>query len=114
MTMLAAPTLPGFEPAATSRGDSGLRDAAIATLKALEDTGTLTPRDALTAQLLVATAERAGIGLQQPKTTIATANLLKLLTELLDRLPVRDEQVSDAAQQFLAAITAAEAEAVVS
>lgn len=107
--MLAELTLPGLNLEATTDPDSGLRDAAVATLTALQDAGLLDPRHALQAQLLVAVSERAGIGLQAPKTTIATVTMLKLLTELLETLPVTDEQVSDAAAQFLAALQAAEA-----
>lgn len=100
--------LPGFDPAATKASDSGLRAAAAATLDALRGEGLLSPKHALTAQLLIATAERAGAGLQSAKTSIATTNLIRLLLEVLDKLPVNDESVSDAAQQFLAALEAAE------
>lgn len=111
MTLTTAPVLPGFEPSATAQPDCGLRDAALATITAIYDEGLLAPRDALTAQMLIAAAERAGTGLQAPKTTIATVTLLKLLTELLDKLPVRTEAVADAATQFLAQIAAAESTA---
>ena len=106
-----AEMLPGFNPAATARNDSGLRDAALATISALADAGLLDGKHAVLAQLLTATAERAGAGLQAVKTTIATTNLIRLLLDILDRLPSGDEAIADAATQFLAQIAAADAEA---
>lgn len=103
--------LPGFDPDGTSRNDSGLRAAALATLDALRAAGLLDGKHAVLAQLLAATAERAGMGLQAGKTTIATTNLIRLLLDILDRLPSGDAQIADAAAQFLAQIGAAEAQA---
>lgn len=101
--------LPGFDPTATAKDDSGLRAAAISTLTALEESGQLTPRHALTAQLLLAVSERAGIGLQEPKTSIATTNLVRLAADLLDTLPIEEQGVADAAESFLSALAQAEA-----
>jgi len=103
--------LPGFEPAATTAGDSGLRAAALATIDALTEAGALTPKHALTAQMLIATAERAGAGLHEPRTTIATTNLLRLLADLLDKLPLDNASVATEAEQFLKALADAEAAA---
>lgn len=103
--------LPGFDPGATARNDSGLRAAALATIDALNTAGLLDGKHAVLAQLLTATAERAGAGLQAVKTTIATTNLIRLLLDILDRLPSGDEAIADAATQFLAAIAEADAEA---
>lgn len=105
------PLLPGLDPAATSTPDSGLRAAAQATIDELRAAGLLTGRHALTAQMLIATADRAGRGLHEARTTIATTNLLRLLADLLDKLPAGDETVSDAAARFLQAINDADAEA---
>lgn len=103
--------LPGFVPDATTEADSGLRAAALATIESLRADGLLTGRHALTAQLLLATSERAGMGLQAGKTTIATTNLLRLLAELLEKLPVDETAVSDGAESFLRALAQAEADA---
>ena len=103
-----APTLPGFDPDAVDRGDSGLRAAAVATLQALKDAGLLQERHALHSQLLIALAARAGIGLQAGKTTIATTNLVRLVVDLLNELPTQDHGVADAAAEFLAALNDAE------
>lgn len=103
--------LPGFTPAATTAQDSGLRAAALATIDALRSADLLNARHALTAQLLLATAERAGIGLQQPKTSIATTNLLRLLADLLEKLPTDDAAISSEADAFLRALAEAEAAA---
>ncbi|MDU7361215.1 MAG: hypothetical protein E7L00_08430 [Propionibacteriaceae bacterium] len=108
---MLSPTLPGFEPEHIHSDDAGLGDAARATIGAYMEAGQLTGRHALTAQLLIATADRAGSGLREPKTSIATTNLVRLLADLLDRLPQADESVGDAAQQFLAALHEAEARA---
>lgn len=103
--------LPGFDPERADTGDSGLSAAALATISALEEAGLLTGRHALTAQLLVAASKRAGMGLQEHKTTIATTNLLRLLVELLDKLPTADGAVSSEAEAFLKALAEAEAQA---
>jgi hypothetical protein len=78
---------------------------------ALTEAGALTGRHALTAQLLVATAERAGYGLHEPRTTIATTNLLRLLADLLRELPLDTTSVGTEAEQFLRELAAAEAAA---
>lgn len=106
-----APTLPGVDVDATTKGDAGLRAAALATLTTLEDSGLLTRSDALVSQLVLVLAEQAGRGLLASKVTIATTNMLRQLVELVDKLPKADDEVSDAAAQFLAALAAAEAEA---
>lgn len=97
-----AEMLPGFNPEATRSTDSGLRDAAAATIDALNAAGLLDAKHALTAQLLLAVSERAGIGLQAGKTTIATTNLIRLLADLIDRLPTGNDAVANSAAAFLA------------
>lgn len=106
------PMLPGFDPEAMTASDSGLGAAARATLDALQAAGRLDAKHALSAQMLLAVATRAGKELQAPATTIATTNLLRLAADLLDRLPVDDAgDLGDETAAFLKAIAEADAAA---
>lgn len=85
--------------------DAGLEAAARNAVAYLREQGMIGPGDDLKVTLLLAVARRAGIGLTQPKTTIATTNLIRLMLDTLDSLPGTDmAPETDAWQQHRKAI----------
>jgi|GEM_PF-6102243 len=79
------PTLPGIT--LPQLGQSGIEASARATLAALDQSGLLEPRHALTCQVVLELARSVGTGLQAGKVTVATATLSKHLLEAIEKLP---------------------------
>lgn len=80
----SAPMLPGLEPPA--HGESALVTAARRTIKAVDDSGLLTDRDALTCALILDLSEAVHAGKRSGRASAAAMAAAQLLAAI-DRLP---------------------------
>lgn len=88
--------------------DGGLGDAARRVIASLRDQDLILPEHELICALLIQLAYRVGVGLQQPRTSIATTNLARLLLDSLDKLPSAIESGGEAWEKFAADMAAIE------
>lgn len=99
---------------ATPSSPSGIAQAAVATVKALDEAELLRPQDALTVQLVMELADAIGRGLSFGKVSVATSQLVRQLIDAMDKLPqaAATSDPLDAAWQRVVDAVTAEAEGV--